>query len=274
MTSSPHSELALRSRVARFVQLVVGIPAALAGIALLVAAAVVHHDHPVLGIVFGELGAVLLSLSILHLLYERLLREEYNRETVELLKRDVYPKFEAFAPLADAHKLGLSAVKEDFDMAEVLKRIKQAQESVVIVGAFFAWGEHLRQMFVDLANRGCTVDMFLLSNEVYSSQRREDASGETGLGKSMLESGKVFFANTKDRIAEPQRGNLRLWGYPSLPYIFLFQFDHKLIYAGFYLTGRNAEESIRLEVQDPESAIGQFFRTEIEHVRERSELLA
>ena len=268
------SERPFRSRVARLVQLAVGIPAAISGIALLGVAAAVHHDYPIIGTAFGELGAVLLSLSILHLLYERLLREEYNRETVELLKHQVYPMFEALALLADAHKLGLAAIREDFDMAEALKRMRQTQESLVIIGAFFAWGEHLKQMFIDLTNRGCTVEMFLLSNETYASQRREDVTGETGLGMSMIESGKTFFANTKERIAEPNRGNLRLWGYSSLPYIFLFQFDHQLIYAGFYLTGRNAEESIRLEVHDPESPMGRFFRTEIENVRARSELLA
>jgi len=253
------------------VQLAIGIPTAFFGVALLVLAAVLHHDYSVLSIALGELGAVLLSLSILHLLYERLLREEYNRETIDILRHEIYPKFEAFAPLADANKLGLSAVKEDFDMAEIFRRIRhETKHSLVIVGGWMAWNEHFQQGFVDLVNRGGTVDVFVIGDAALASQRREDVTGEQNLGPSLIEGAKTFFVNTRSKIDEKYRGNLRLWGYQSLPGVFLFQFDETLTFAGWFPHGRNAEEGVRFEVRDPTSLMGRFFQQEIAELRKQS----
>ena len=153
-----------RSRVARFVQLVIGVPTAISGIALLVLAAVVHHDHQVLGISLAEIGAVLLSLSILHLLYERILREEYNRETIGILKKEIYPMFTAFAPLANAQEQGITAVKLEPEFGEFVRWVRtETTRSLTIIGVWFGYQETFQQLWVEMANNGQTVDFYMSS---------------------------------------------------------------------------------------------------------------
>jgi hypothetical protein len=257
LTSSPHPELTLRSRVARFVQYVIGIPTALAGLAMLVLAAVIHHDHPVAGIALGEVGAVLLSLSILHLLYERLLRKVQPDHRIQA---EVYQSSGVCAARRTAAKLGLSP-SEDLTWRK-LKRYAQRRNPWSFSG-LFAWGEHLSQICIDLANRDCTVEMFLLSNETYSSQRQEDITGEK-VGKSMIESAKVFFANAKSASPSPIVATC-CSGEIVCP-ISSLSVRSQAHLRGIYLTGRNAGiRQSTIQFSD-----GSILPKEMENIRARS----
>lgn len=207
-----------------------------------------------------DVALAFFPLAIIALLYEHKLKDDL----LSAMKTEMY--HESAKAFKDA---GITKVYYKLDHGMIRSNLMKARKQVRVLTTHFPDLTSFTKDIEEVFFQGCAIDIYLLDpnssvlRDRSAALNRDPEYGKRKVLDDIEELKKMatkLTSATKDSLANPTRGQLRVWTYNSLPSMFVLQFDD-VSYVSFYVHGNYAPLSTQLEI----SGKGTWFAAEIEN---------
>jgi len=231
------------------------------GILFLTAAGVLH-DHFVASIVAAELGAVLLALSLLHMIYEHYRRQEQKADVTESMR--IVMK-EALQGAEGLQKFGVVRIHERLPIDEIQRLFGAERGRIRILTTWIHEYNAISPALREAVRGGALFEILMLKPEsVFARQRGLDLGYEEGHGQASVQ---TILRELRRDFATPElKARVQLRFYDCLPSVAVHQAGETAIVSACFPHYTLGTQVLQLEVKGANTLYGQFVTQEFEHL--------
>ncbi len=234
---------------------------------LLLTGAGILHDHFVAAVVLAELGAVLIALSLLHIIYEHFLREEQKHDTTEAMRAVMK---EAFQGAEGLQKYGVVRIHERLPIAEIQRLFGEEKNRIRILTTWIHEYNALSPALKDAVKSGAAFEILMLKPEsMFARQRGLDLGYEEEHGRSSVNT--IVRELRRDFSAPELKARVKLRFYDALPSVAVHQAGETAIVSACFPHYTLGTQVLQLEVKGANTLYGQFVANEFEHLWKQGE---
>jgi hypothetical protein len=229
---------------------------------LLLTVAGILHDTFLAAVVAAELGAVLISLSVLHMIYEHFLRDEQLTDMTNSVRTVMK---EAFQGAEGLEKFGLVRIHERLPIHEIQRLFAEENKRIRILTTWVHEYNALSPALREAVQGGATFELLILKPEsVFTKQRGIDLGYEELHGQTTSQT--VLRELRRDFSTPELKARVHVRCYDSLPSIALHMAGEIAIVSAFFPHYTLGTQVLQLEVKGVNSLYGQAVTQEFEHL--------
>lgn len=248
-------------RTKNLVEWMIGWQGITLGVLSLTAAGVLH-DHFVAAVVVAELGAVLIALGLLHMVYEHFLRQEQKEDTTESMRTVMK---EAFQGAEGLQKFGIVRIHERLPIDEIQRLFGAERTRIRILTTWVHEYNALSPSLREAVQGGATLELLVLKPEsAFTRQRSLDLGYEELHGQSVSQTN---LRELRRDFATPElKARVQLRYYDCLPSVAVHMAGETAIVSAFFPHFTLGTQVLQLEVKGVNTLYGQAVTQEFEHL--------
>lgn len=248
-------------RTKNLVEWMIGWQGITLGVLLLTAAGVLH-EHFVAAVVVAELGAVLLAISLLHIIYEHFLRQEQKADMTESMRTLMK---EAFQGAEGLQKFGVVRIHERLPIHDIQRLFGAEKSRIRILTTWMHEYNAISPSLREAVRGGCMLEILMLKPESYFTRQRS-----IDLGYEELHGQTISQTNLRELrrdFATPElKSRVHIRYYDCLPSIVLHMAGETAIVSAFFPHFTLGSQVLQLEVKGVNTLYGQAVVQEFEHL--------
>jgi hypothetical protein len=234
---------------------------------LCLTAAGLLHDQFVAAVVLAELGAVLIALSLLHIIYEHFLRQEQKADVTESMRAVMK---EAFQGAEGLQKYGVVRIHERLPIAEIQQLFSAERERIRILTTWIHEYNAISPALREAVHNGTTFEILMLKPEsVFARQRGLDLGYEEGHGQASVQ---TILRELRRDFASPElKARVHVRFYDCLPSFAVHMAGETAIVSACFPHYTLGTQVLQLEVRGMNTPYGRVVAQEFEHLWKQGE---
>jgi hypothetical protein len=222
----------------------------------------VLHDYFVASVVVAELGAVLLALSLLHIIFEHFLRQEQKADVTESMRTVMK---EAFQGAEGLQKFGVVRIHERLPIHEIQQLFGAERGRIRILTTWIHEYNAISPALREAVRNGALFEILMLKPEsAFARQRGLDLGYEEGHGQASVQ---TILRELRRDFASPElKARVQLRFYDCLPSVAVHMAGETAIVSACFPHYTLGTQVLQLEVKGSNTLYGQFVTQEFEHL--------
>ncbi|TDF37158.1 hypothetical protein EYS14_13440 [Alteromonadaceae bacterium M269] len=225
-----------------------------------------------LGAVLQSFGATILTISMITIFYDLLMKSRQAKATKKTLEEAIDKKFESLNSLKAS---GIESAYEVFPEEDVGTLFVEAQEEITIVQTWIPEDLSLASSISKALLGGCTINVYLVKPGCYASKQR---SKEIYEGSITFENEVSNYTHTSIiRLRQavnqnPYKENLKFYFYEGTPTMAIYSADG-VSFVGLYFRNKNSKSAAHFKVGSPTSYFGKTIKSHIKAIKTEATLV-